>query len=507
LETDHKLAILIKSINNSAFTFYFLFKIGMEIIINEVRIMLGGNLLLDNITITMGHDEQWAITGPSGSGKSTLARAIAGKIFHRGIIRFVTLEELIEQPKILLIEQQHQFTNRSNVQQFYYQQRFNSSDAEDSLTVAEQFDDTDQKLNEYWINFFNITPIIDKPLIQLSNGENKRLQLAKAMTQSPSLLILDNPFVGLDKAGRSTLKEGLNKIVQAGTKIILFADPEDFPASITHVAMIKEGKIIFAGPKNNQPQKDELLETDALVLSPFALKKHYATSSLVFNHAVEMSNVNIAYNGKKILENFNWEVKKGERWCVTGPNGAGKSTLLSLISADNPQAYANEIFLFDRKRGTGESIWDIKKNIGYVSPELHLFFDLGITCQEAVASGLFDTIGLFRKPGTTETSTVLEWMDIIGISSIKEKRLNQLSLGEQRLVMLTRALVKSPPLLILDEPCQGLDSEQTARFKNTIDQICGSTSTTLIYVSHYTQDVPSCISHHLQLKAGKKVED
>jgi len=479
----------------------------MEININEVRIMLGGRLLLDNINLKIGHDEQWAITGPSGAGKSTLAKAIAGKIFHRGMIRFDTIEEQKIQPKILLIEQQHQFTNRSNVQQFYYQQRFNSSDAEDSLTVAEQFECTDQQQNEYWINFFNLTPIIDKPLIQLSNGENKRLQLAKAMTASPALLVLDNPFVGLDKAGRSTLQEGLNKIVQAGTKILLFAAPEDLPSCITHVAIIKEGKIIFSGPKSNQPTQDSTTVTDAVIPSSLAVKNRYTSSNLAFQHAVDMRNVNIAYNGKEILSRFNWVVKKGERWCVTGPNGAGKSTLLSLISADNPQAYANEIYLFDRKRGTGESIWDIKKNIGYVSPELHLFFDLGITCQEAVASGLFDTIGLFRKPGPMETNIVLEWMEILGISDTRQKRLNQLSLGEQRLVMLTRALVKSPPLLILDEPCQGLDTQQTARFKNTIDQICSSTSTTLIYVSHYSQDIPSSITHHLQLQTGRKVED
>lgn len=479
----------------------------MEININEVKIMLGGKILLDNINLIMGNDEQWAITGPSGSGKTTLAKAIAGRIFHRGIIRFDTAEKQEINPKILLIEQQHQFKNRSNVQQFYYQQRFNSSDAEDTFTVAEQFDNADQNRDQYWINFFNLTPIIDKPLIQLSNGENKRLQLAKAMTQSPSLLILDNPFIGLDKEGRSTLQDGLNKIVQAGTKIILFASPEDLPSCITHVAIIKDGKINFAGPKNNQPTLIESSHDDTTFPSPVALQKFYASSSLAFKLAVEMINVNIAYNGIEILSNFNWSVKKGERWCVTGPNGAGKSTLLSLISADNPQAYANEIYLFDRKRGTGESIWDIKKNIGYVSPELHLFFDLGVTCQEAVASGLFDTIGLFRKPGPTETSIVLEWMEILGISSIKDKRLNQLSLGEQRLVMLTRALVKSPPLLILDEPCQGLDAQQTARFKNTIDLICQSTSTTLIYVSHYSQDIPSCITHHLQLNAGKKVMD
>lgn len=479
----------------------------MEININEVRIMLGGKILLDNITLNIAHDEQWAIIGPSGSGKSTLAKAIAGKIFHRGIIRFDTIEENKEKPNILLIEQQHQFKNRSNVQQFYYQQRFNSCDAEDTLTVAEQFDNTNQTRNEYWINFFNIGPILNKPLIQLSNGENKRLQLSKAMTQSPSLLILDNPFIGLDKAGRSTLQEGLNKIVQAGTKILLFASPEDLPSCITHVAILKEGKIIFAGLKNNQPILDESSDPGMIIPSVLALQKCYATPGLQFRHAVQMSNVNVHYNGKEILSSFNWVVKKGERWCVTGPNGSGKSTLLSLISADNPQAYANDIFLFDRKRGTGESIWDIKKNIGYVSPELHLFFDLGISCQEAVASGLFDTIGLFKKPGPNETNIVLEWMDFLGISAIKGKTLNQLSLGEQRMVMLTRALVKSPPLLILDEPCQGLDAQQTARFKNTIDMICGSTSTTLIYVSHYSQDIPSCITHHLQLKAGKKTED
>lgn len=469
--------------------------------------MLGGKLMLDNINLTMGQDEQWAITGPSGSGKSTLAKAIAGHIFHRGTIRFGSPEDQKIQPKILLIEQQHNFKNRSNVQQFYYQQRFNAADAEDTLTVAEQFDNTDPKGNEYWINFFDLGPILDKPLIQLSNGENKRLQLAKAMTACPSLLILDNPFVGLDQAGRSTLREALNKIVLAGTKIILFAAKEDLPSCITHVAIIKEGKIIFAGLKNDQPIIDESSTIDANIPSPLALKKRYENAGLTFLHAVEMRNVNIAYNGKKILDKFNWEVKKGERWCVTGPNGAGKSTLLSLISADNPQAYANDIFIFDRKRGTGESIWDIKKNIGYVSPELHLFFDMGITCQEAVASGLFDTIGLFRKPGPMETGIVLEWMEMLGISAIKEKRLNQLSLGEQRLVMLTRALVKSPPLLIFDEPCQGLDGQQTAGFKNMVDLICGSTSTTMIYVSHYSQDIPSCITHHLQLKGGKKLEE
>jgi len=218
---------------------------------------------------------------------------------------------------------------------------------------------------------------------------------------------------------------------------------------------------------------------------------------------VEMKNVNIQYNGIPILENINWKVRKGERWCVTGHNGSGKSTLFSLISADNPQAYANDIYLFGKKRGSGESIWDIKKNIGYVSPELHLFFEKSETVFNAVASGLYDTIGLFRHVPDADRKTVENWLSIIGIENLKDKRLHQLSLGEQRTVMLTRALVKSPPLLILDEPCQGLDKFQTQRFKAIVDAICASSSTTLIYVSHYEHDVPSCISRYLVLEKGR----
>jgi molybdate transport system ATP-binding protein len=215
-----------------------------------------------------------------------------------------------------------------------------------------------------------------------------------------------------------------------------------------------------------------------------------------------MNKVNISYNGRSILSDINWVVKKGERWSVAGPNGAGKSTLLSLITADNPQAYANDVWLFERKRGSGESIWDIKKKIGYVSPELHLYFDKGISVLDAVASGLFDTIGLFRRPTPEQSEKINIWLDILGLEELGMRMMNQLSLGQQRLVMLARALVKSPPLLILDEPTQGLDVNQTNNFKSIIEAICLVSDVTLLYVSHYQADLPSAIQHQLNLKQG-----
>jgi molybdate transport system ATP-binding protein len=169
------------------------------------------------------------------------------------------------------------------------------------------------------------------------------------------------------------------------------------------------------------------------------------------------------------------------------------------VTADNPQAYANEIYLFDKRRGSGESIWDIKKRIGFVSPELHLFFDQGNSVFEVIASGLFDTIGLFRQLSHSQQEQVQTWLEILNLQQLKERALFRLSLGQQRMVLLARALVKNPPLLILDEPTQGLDADQTFYFKQLIDQLCVHFNTTLLYVSHYENDIPSCVTHRLNL--------
>ena len=213
-----------------------------------------------------------------------------------------------------------------------------------------------------------------------------------------------------------------------------------------------------------------------------------------------MEKVQIKYGTKTILSDFSWEVKSGERWAIKGPNGAGKSTLISLITADNPQAYSQNITLFDRKRGTGESIWDIKRKIGYLSPELHLYFKEGGSCFSVVASGLFDTLGLFKRLSDEQTAQVNQWMQVMGITHLAERSFLQISGGEQRMVLITRALVKNPALLILDEPCQGLDRVQTEYLKSVLDYLAENSEMTLLYVSHYDRDIPSCVNQVLELK-------
>jgi len=477
--------------------------------LERVSIRLGGNTILDDITFSIREGEQWAVIGASGSGKTALAHALAGQLFYRGEIQYA-FPTAGNPPQVMVVEQQHKFKNRSNTSDFYYQQRFNSADADNSLTVAEVLSahGGHQPGAAHWLNLLHLVPLLDEPLLQLSNGENKRLQLAVALLENPDLLILDNPFTGLDTDGRETLHGIIDTLSRSGPgapHLLLISSPAELPACITHIAILDKGRLAWQGKKEAAP----LQQLTAPAVPPLdlqLLQQLPAPAENGFTHAIKMSNVTVRYGDKTILDHINWEVKKGERWNLSGPNGAGKSTLLSLITADNPQAYANEIWLFDRRRGSGESIWDIKQKTGFVSPELHVYFEQGITCFEVVASGLFDTIGLFRRVSEEQEQAVLLWMQLLHMAPLRDKSFHHLSAGEQRMLLLARALIKNPPLLILDEPCQGLDDEQTAYFKQLINRICESFPATLIYVSHYRKDIPECVDRFLKLEEGRVVE-
>lgn len=469
--------------------------------LTDVSVTSNGVDILKNINLSIQPTEQWAVVGKSGSGKTTLAHALTGKIFHSGMVSF-HLPDHTHSDRILLIDQQHHFKNRSNTSDFYYQQRYNSADADKTITVQEVLQPfiTASPANN-WVEQLHLTHVLNEPLIQLSNGENKRLQLARALFLDPAVLIMDNPFVGLDAEGRQTLHRIINSIVASGISVILITPPQELPACITHMAVLENGRLVKAGKK-------ETAQLEASVLTPAlpteTIKKLKASGdNNHFTTAVKMVNVNIQYGEKLILHNINWEVKKGECWSISGPNGAGKSTLLSLITADNPQAYANEIYLFNQRRGSGESIWDIKRRIGFVSPELHLYFDRGTSCFDVIASGLFDTIGLFKRITTAQQEQVQAWTALLQLQGVQHRPLFQLSLGQQRMVLLARALVKNPPLLILDEPTQGLDDEQINYFKMLINQLCETFNTTLLYVSHYSKDLPGCITNAAYLENGK----
>jgi molybdate transport system ATP-binding protein len=470
--------------------------------VEQLSVKLGGKQILQNISFAIAAGEALAITGPTGSGKTTLLKALAAQVFSSGSIHFSEIEG--HRPKLVLISRQHHFTNLSNLSSFYYQQRFNSFDSEDARTAEQELRDagaSDEEIGDI-LKRFGILHIRYEPLIQLSNGEHKRFQIAKAILQHANWLLLDNPFTGLDVAARKILSDCLDSLAKSGVHILLVTGPSDIPSVITHVCILKDGKLenyLPADEYRRSPGIGYRKNLDLDKLTAIRPAYHYPD----FEVAVKMVNTNIEYQQRKILDNINWEVRKGEHWNLAGHNGSGKSTLLSLINGDNPQAFANEIYLFDRRKGSGESIWDIKRKTGFVSPELHHYFETGTNCFDLVASGSFDTMGLFRKLNADQETLTLEWMNVLHVAQFSSRLFHTLSDGEQRLVLLARALVKNPPLLLLDEPCQGLDEVATREFTELINDICIHMCKTLIYVSHYAAELPACINKRLVLENGR----
>jgi len=330
--------------------------------------------------------------------------------------------------------------------------------------------------------------------------------IAAALIKNPALLLLDTPLTGLDVQTRQLFNTILSEITDSGISVIIATSPREIPDAITHIAVLEDGEIVQTIEKadfNPDLFKDETkTNVDAEKLKMLLNN----TEKAAYTYMVKMNNVHIKYGEKVILDKVNWQVLPGERWALLGPNGAGKSTLLSLVNGDNPQAYANDIVLFDKKRGTGESIWDIKKKIGFVSPELHQYFPTDNSCLQVIESGYYDTLGLFRPSQKTKADTALAWMQALEIDKYARTLLKNIPASAQRLCLLARALIKNPDLLIFDEPCQGMDEHQQLNFKQIVNTICGMSDVTLIYVTHYQHEIPDSVTKVLRLDKGMVVE-
>jgi molybdate transport system ATP-binding protein len=489
----------------------------------NVSIRQYNSLVFEGLDFDFEKGQNWALIGKSGSGKSTLLDFIMGKAsMARGEASYPFFDQYIEEyhqddpffnryKLMAQVSARHEFRNLSNTSDFYYQQRFNSCDSEDADTVANYLSAikvvqpaglwTFKKVTER----LKLLPLLDKQLIKLSNGETKRLLMASALIRNPVLLLLDNPLNGLDVEARKDFNELIREISESGISIIMATTPTEIPEAISHVAVLDKGKMIRKGP-SGQFDADSLFFSKPEKINYDELKKLLSITLWPdYQTIIGMENVSIRYGDKLILDQVNWHMKQGERWMLVGHNGAGKSTLLSLINGDNPQAFANKITLFDQRKGSGESIWEIKKKIGYVSPELFQYFPSGNTCLQVIESGFDDTLGLFRVSSKSKAEDSLRWMKLLRIEEYASTMFRNVPVSVQRICMLARAMVKNPVLLILDEPCLGLDFTQQEQFKNLIDEICSISNLSLIYVSHYQHEMPSCITHSLKLEQGRVV--
>lgn len=465
--------------------------------------------LAEPVSLEIGASEQIAIIGQNAGGKSLLVDILTGKyLLREGSITYdfrPTADTTIYN-NIKYIA----FRDTYGSADACYQMRWNQTEQDDVPETRELFGNLDgSEWQEKLFTLFHIQPMLDKKIVSLSSGELRKFQITKALLTKPRILIMDNPYIGLDAQTRKLLTTLLTTICQMNDVqiILVLSILDDVPDFITHTIHIEGGKVVAKQTREeylteyikSERTQAGLCEARNKELAELITSQPYGNTNYTGDEVIKMNDVSIRYGERTILRNLNWTVRRGEKWSLSGENGSGKSTLLSLVCADNPQSYACDISLFGNKRGSGESIWDIKKHIGYVSPEMHRSYMRNIPAIDIVASGLHDSIGLYVKPHQDQLFKCRFWMEVFGIADKKSTSFLQLSSGEQRLVLLARAFVKDPELLILDEPLHGLDTFNRIKVKAIIEAFCHRDDKTLIMVTHYQEELPPSITQHLML--------
>ncbi|NNG00159.1 MAG: ATP-binding cassette domain-containing protein [Desulfobacteraceae bacterium] len=486
------------------------------ITLEDVTLRVGGKWLLPGTNWRISQGENWIVLGPNGVGKTTLANALMGQtaVVKGRIHRHYESSGQDRGHRIAVSmagsEQYHRLYAR---EQFNLDARHFSGKVDDQTLVADLMgsllNTRDNTCNNI-INALELTSLLTKPVDALSSGEMRRFLLGKAMLEKPLLLILDEPFNGLDAAGRSTLTGLFDSLADTGTQMMLITHRlEEIPFCFKHVLHLNHGRVHWKGLLHDfsgsivQPISSTIPAVEQPGEFPFLGDNRLSEEDHPDPHIlIRMNAVTVRYGEKVVLDGLDWTVRTGEHWAVCGPNGAGKTTLLKLINGDHPQAYANDIRLFGRKKGTGESIWDIKADIGYLSDEFQARYQKRMTGVDVICSGFFDSVGLYRRCTPAQLEIAHHWIETLALEAFADRPYRQLSFGRQRLILIARAMVKSPRLLILDEPCNGLDDIHRQRLLNTIDVIGQHTRTSLITVCHKAGDMPKCITHRLQLSAG-----
>ncbi len=456
--------------------------------IDDARLNCGIVTVANPNSICLRRGDTVAVVGENGSGKTLTAKAITAKC------RYSSEPKKVRQIEFSDI---HSLTG---CQESYYQQRFEASMNDEMPTVGELMEG--RMPHEQWNDLcdrLSLHEIEHKRINFLSSGELRKFLIVNMMTELPDLLILDNPYIGLDAPSRLLLNDLLQQLAENGvTLMLLLCNPGDIPPFASAMLPIADrtiGQAVTGSVDDMQNAAKSLFPQ----LSLSALPSRHSEGE-DYEAAFELHDCRVAYGKTTILEHVDWRVNKGEHWALLGENGSGKSTLLSLVCADNPQSYSNNINIFDRRRGTGETIWDIKRRIGYLSPEMHLYFRDAADTLAVVASGLREVAGFFKPLTEEQKQEAQQWMDAFGIGDLASRRFPTLSSGEQRLALLVRTLIKRPQLLILDEPLHGLDASHKALALQAIEQIAANDATTLVYVTHYESEIPKCVDKRKILK-------
>ncbi|ETX10190.1 molybdate ABC transporter ATP-binding protein [Marinomonas ushuaiensis DSM 15871] len=484
---------------------------GNSISLKKATVAFDERFTLTEIDWSITPSQHWMITGSNGSGKSALAAVLAGM----GEITTGQISGLPKNVGLVSFEAQAELIAQ--------ELKKDDADIMDVISVGTPvremiFDQcADPELATQLVEKFGLSALLDRAFRKLSTGETRKVMLIRALSSKPDLLILDEPFDGLDVDALAMLQAHLETLISTVPMVLVLNRFDEMPDFITHVAYMDKTVIDKKGNegKNDAGHLTLIIDRqDKTAFNELYQLLHLKTTDLnipeidAANKLPELDpsqplvclkNATIKYGDTIIVDKLNWTIEPNQHWQLSGPNGSGKTGVLSLITGDHPQCYTNDIFVFGFQRGNGESIWQIKQFIGYVSTSLQWEYRVSTSCRNVIVSGLYDSIGMYSKATDSQKKIADEWLELLGMKDRADSPFNKLSYGDQRLLLIARAMVKRPPLLILDEPCLGLDDMNRQLVLALIEKICAGSETTVLYVNHHAEDRISGIEHYLEL--------
>ena len=463
----------------------------------KCSIRFSDSFSLQSLNWRIAPGDTWAIVGPNGSGKSALAASLLsqGKVLsgHRQLAP--------EQTAILSLEEQGRLIEREKIR--------DDSDITDKVNpgtpVREMLDEVciDRSLQDRLVHVLGLESLLERGFRKLSTGETRKVLFIRTLASSPSVIVLDEPFEGLDAQTVARVRDILSEMAGHASMVLAVNRFDDIPDFITHILRLDAGAISEQFACQDSDEARRVLSQISQIRSGHSqLPEPEEQMALSLNEdgsLVRLRQGRVAYTDNLVFENLNWQIYPGEHWRVKGPNGSGKTCLLNLVTGDHPQCYINDLSLFGFKRGEGETIWDIKRYIGYVSTALHWDYRLSVSVAKVILSGFYDSIGLYSKANAKQMAIAEQWLLLLGLNDKAGDSFASLSYGEQRILLIARAMVKHPALLLLDEPCMGLDEANRALVLSLIDRICEAGPTTLVYVSHHEEDKIAAIERELDL--------
>ncbi|TVP48583.1 MAG: molybdate ABC transporter ATP-binding protein ModF [Halomonas sp.] len=486
--------------------------------LNKATISFDDRFTLSEIDWIIEPHQHWVITGTNGSGKSALAAALAGV----GKIEAGTVQGLPQNVGLVSFEAQAELIAK--------ELKKDDADIMDVISLGTPVSEMifeqcqDPELASELVEKFGLSKLLDRAFRKLSTGETRKVMLIRALASKPDLLILDEPFDGLDVDTLAMLQAHLASIIDTVPMVLVLNRFDEMPDFITHVAYLDKdrsdkerlekkrgdkkrgdsGRLAFTVERQDEAAFNELYQLLHLKTTDLSLPEADPANKLPAldpsQPLVKLTQATIQYGDTVIVDKLDWTIEQGQHWQLSGPNGSGKTCVLSLITGDHPQCYTNDIFVFGFQRGNGESIWQIKQFIGYVSTALQWEYRVSTSCKNVIISGFYDSIGMYSKSTDHQKKIADQWLELLGMQERADQPFNKLSYGDQRLLLIARAMVKHPPLLILDEPCLGLDDMNRQLVLALIEKICAGKETTVLYVNHHTEDKIKEIDNHLALE-------